>query len=200
MTKPAPQLTETRDIGEFSRVNKDILYSWIVNRLKTRDYVDDVWQHLLYRMIKYKVLDRFDPQLASYKTHICNILHTSITNFYRENIPGYITYSKWVDKRQGSLDTITMHHQVVQMDETASVVEAKYDIFKFFAWYKRKRDMKLWRTETDVEVLKLSMLGNTHSEIASKLGISIQAVGQSQAKMRTLYRAWLKQITLVDSK
>jgi DNA-binding NarL/FixJ family response regulator len=84
-------------------------------------------------------------------------------------------------------------------DDEIGEIEAKYDIFKFFSWYKHKRLQKMWKTTTDLDILKYIMLGYTLSEIASELNITVQAVSQSRTKMRTLYKAWLLQVSLEDS-
>lgn len=194
-----PTLTETRDVETFARTNKGIIRSWIVNRLHNVSQVEDIWQHMLYRLLKYKLLDKFDPTSSSYKTYISMTLHGAITNYQNKTRTGKICKDHNHDIHIDRTVDIT-NLEVEMNDEDVGEIEAKYDIFKFFSWYKRKRMRKIWKTDTDIEILKHIMLGMTLSEIALKLNITVQAVSQSRIKMRTLYKAWLKQVSLEDSK
>lgn len=80
--------------------------------------------------------------------------------------------------------------------EDIAEIEARYDIYKFFAWYKRKRNLQLWKTDTDIEVIKRTILGEPQSEIAKALKITPQAVNFSLRKVKTLYKTWLKEVSL----
>ena len=120
------------------------------------------------------------------------ILHSTITRYKRAkyNDDMYVNGEKRINK---SIDVYEMsNNSTVDIDE----IEARYDIFKFFAWYKVKRNLRQWKTSTDVKILRQLLLGYNPTEIATTLKISAQAVSQSRIKMYTLYKAWLKQLSL----
>lgn len=170
-----------------------------MNRLHSITHVEDIWQHMLYRLLKYKLLDKYDPSASSYKTYISMALHAAISHYQAISRIGKVckdhNHDLYIDH------TVDITNLEAEMnDDCIKEIEAKYDIFKFFSWYKRKRMRQIWKTDTDIAVLKYIMLGYTLSEVATKLGLTVQAVSQSRIKVRTLYKSWLKQVSLEDSK
>jgi hypothetical protein len=201
LTKAAP-LVMTQDLATFHRANQKTIMCWIAHRLHTKNapLIEDVYQNFILRLGRLRLLERYNHTASAFTTYTGNILHQSITAWqHKEGIKvkrqGKFIYNTVIDR---TVD-IDDHCRGLGMDsDDIAMVEAKYDVYKFFAWYKLHPDLTYWRKGRDIEIIKLTLLGEPSYEIASKLGITKRIVTLSLSKVRTLYKVWLKEVAEKD--